>query len=215
MIVVGCDWCRWGAVYVWSFSGVRVVAPLSDSIAPVRVRTIELTVPAEQAVQRGGGRAAAGYPRRQFRLHRRPALQAAGPCSCGPYRCDMAAFDCPPPPFLVSRHDKSNDTTSHARTTDDRSHRPSPPLLQMMMKEQDQGLEELGSAVDRVGRMADAMNQELNLQNRCVAWLALDWLGFCLCGFVVGLLVCLTAHPPACIGCWASWRWRWRTPTSR
>lgn len=35
-----------------------------------------------------------------------------------------------------------------------------------MMKEQDQGLEELGSAVDRVGRMADAMNQELNLQNR-------------------------------------------------
>lgn len=59
----------------------------------------------------------------------------------------------------------------------------------MMMKEQDQGLEELGSAVDRVGRMADAMNQELNLQNRCVAWLALAWPGFCLCfcGWVAGM----------------------------
>lgn len=42
----------------------------------------------------------------------------------------------------------------------------------MMMREQDQGLEELGTAVDRVGRMADAMNQELNLQNRCAfLWL--------------------------------------------
>ena len=35
-----------------------------------------------------------------------------------------------------------------------------------MMKEQDQGLEELGTAVDRVGRLADAMNQELNAQNK-------------------------------------------------
>lgn len=40
------------------------------------------------------------------------------------------------------------------------------PAKQMMMKEQDQGLEELGTAVDRVGRLADAMNQELNAQNK-------------------------------------------------
>ena len=44
----------------------------------------------------------------------------------------------------------------------------------MMLKEQDQGLEELGSAVDRVGRMADVMNQELNAQNRMLGELEVE-----------------------------------------
>lgn len=43
-----------------------------------------------------------------------------------------------------------------------------------MLREQDQGLEELGTAVDRVGRMADAMNQELNAQNRMLGELEVD-----------------------------------------
>ena len=38
--------------------------------------------------------------------------------------------------------------------------------MQMLMKEQDEGLEELGKAVERVGVMAQDMNSELNLQNR-------------------------------------------------
>jgi len=43
-----------------------------------------------------------------------------------------------------------------------------------MLREQDQGLEELGTAVDRVGRMADAMNQELNAQNRMLGDLEVE-----------------------------------------
>lgn len=45
---------------------------------------------------------------------------------------------------------------------------------QLMLQEQDQGLEELGTAVDRVGRMADAMNQELNAQNRMLGDLEVE-----------------------------------------
>jgi len=45
---------------------------------------------------------------------------------------------------------------------------------QLMLREQDQGLEELGTAVDRVGRMADAMNQELNAQNRMLGDLEVE-----------------------------------------
>ncbi|GAB5029638.1 t-snare coiled-coil domain family [Nannochloropsis oceanica] len=44
----------------------------------------------------------------------------------------------------------------------------------LMLQEQDQGLEELGTAVDRVGRMADAMNQELNAQNRMLGDLEVE-----------------------------------------
>eukprot|EP00624_Nannochloropsis_granulata_P002160 evm.model.NODE_20763_length_15967_cov_31.706394.2 len=45
---------------------------------------------------------------------------------------------------------------------------------QLMLQEQDQGLEELGTAVDRVGQMADAMNQELNAQNRMLGDLEVE-----------------------------------------
>ncbi|TFJ88196.1 hypothetical protein NSK_000548 [Nannochloropsis salina CCMP1776] len=44
----------------------------------------------------------------------------------------------------------------------------------LMLCEQDEGLEELGTAVDRVGRMADAMNQELNAQNRMLGDLEVE-----------------------------------------
>ena len=37
----------------------------------------------------------------------------------------------------------------------------------MLSKEQDQGLVELEKAVERVGGLANAMNEELNLQGRC------------------------------------------------
>jgi syntaxin 6 len=46
--------------------------------------------------------------------------------------------------------------------------------VQLMLCEQDEGLEELGTAVDRVGRMADAMNQELNAQNRMLGDLEVE-----------------------------------------
>ena len=58
-------------------------------------------------------------------------------------------------------------THTHTHTT-------LPPHQQVMLREQDQGLEELGTAVDRVGRMADAMNQELNAQNRMLGELEVE-----------------------------------------